>query len=120
MHVNFVVCVWTQILCNARVITLIIITVVPLIKCTCVIIYYYWHIVDCGVPPVNNGVTLTFNSTLEGSHLLFWCDESPNETMTASCLSDGRWSIDTGQYSCTTKGKPCIFQLRLQDQYMQA
>ena len=74
---------------------------------------YYWHTVYCDVPPVNNEITLTLNSTLEGSQLLFWCDESPNETMIASCLSDGRWSVDTGQYSCTTKGKPCTFSAKV-------
>ena len=57
---------------------------------------------------VKNDVTLIFNSTLEGSQLVFWCDESPNETMTASCLSDGRWSIDINNYSCTTLSKPCM------------
>ena len=57
---------------------------------------------------VKNDVTLIFNSTLEGSQLVFWCDESPNETMTASCLSDGRWSIDINNYSCTILSKPCM------------
>ena len=58
--------------------------------------------INCGVPRANNngGVTLAFNSTLEGSQLEFWCDEYPNDTMIASCLSDGRWSIDLEQYSC--------------------
>ena len=59
------------------------------------------HAADCGVPLVKSDVSLTVNSTLEGSQLTFWCDESPNDTMTATCLSDGRWSVDIEGYSCT-------------------
>ena len=60
------------------------------------------------VPLINNNVTLMFNSTLEGSQLMFWCDESPNDTRIASCLSDGKWSVDLSDYSCATKGKQLI------------
>ena len=66
------------------------------------------HAVDCGVPLINNNVALIFNSTLEGSQLMFWCDESPSDTMIASCLSDGRWSVDLSGYSCITNGKQLI------------
>ena len=67
--------------------------------------------VSCGLPPEKSGLMLAFNSTLEGSQLMFWCDESPNDTKIASCLEDGRWSVDLEEHSCTctTEGKPCIF-----------
>ena len=57
---------------------------------------------DCGTPLARSDVSLIFNSTLEGSQLIFWCDEYPNEIINASCLSDGRWSVDLNQYSCST------------------
>ena len=60
--------------------------------------------VDCGVPRVKNDVLLIFNTTLEGSQLIFWCDQSPNDTKTASCLSDGRWNVVLDDYSCTGHG----------------
>ena len=63
------------------------------------------YIADCGIPLVRSGA---FNSTLEGSQLIFWCDESPNDTTNASCLSDGRWSVDFNQYynnNCSTRSQ---------------
>ena len=71
------------------------------------------HAVNCGIPLAKSDITLIFNSTLEGSQLVFWCNESPNDTMIASCLKDGRWSIDISDsdYSCTVEGKPCVLCL---------
>ena len=66
------------------------------------------HPADCGIPLARNGASLLFNSTLEGSQLIFWCDESPNDIFNASCLSDGRWSIDFNQYydnNCSTRSQ---------------
>ena len=53
------------------------------------------------MPQVKYDVSLILNSTLEGSQLILWCDEFPNDTTIATCLSDGRWSIDPDGYSCT-------------------
>ena len=66
------------------------------------------HTANCSVPLVKSGVTLMFTSTLEGSQLVFWCDESPNDTMIASCLSNGRWSVDLHDHSCTVFSKTCM------------
>ena len=63
-----------------------------------IILNFMNHAADCGSPLARSDVSLIFNSTLEGSHLLFWCDESPNNAL---CLSDGRWSVDLNQYNCS-------------------
>ena len=34
---------------------------------------------------------------------MFWCEESPNHTMTALCLSEGRWSVNIDAI-CATQG----------------
>jgi hypothetical protein len=64
------------------------------------------HAADCGIPLARSDASMVFNSTMEGSRLVFWCNESPNETMIASCLRDGRWSIDANQYNCS---ELCIY-----------
>lgn len=65
---------------------------------------YINHAVDCGIPLARSDASLIFNSTLEGSQLIFWCDEFPNEITNASCLSDGKWSVDLNQYyNCSTR-----------------
>lgn len=75
------------------------------------IIHFMNHVADCGTPLARSGVSLIFNSTLEGSQLTFRCDESPNETINASCLSDGRWSVDLNQYSCSEYNEITIILL---------
>ena len=50
-------------------------------------------IVDCALPQVSDGITLMYNSTLEGSELLYSCGDSDfNYNKTAVCQKDGRWS----------------------------
>ena len=71
----------------------------------CMIVYMQ-HVrkANCGIPDplVERNIGLTYNSTLEGSQLTFWCKESPNDTFIASCLRGGRWSVDLENYDCNT------------------
>ena len=69
-----------------------------------IIIINYVHILskaNCGIPLVErNDIELAYNSTLEGSLLIFWCEDSPNDTLIAQCLRGGRWSVDLEIYDC--------------------
>ena len=49
----------------------------------------YNLIVDCGLPIIGN---VAYNSTLEGSTLLFLCED--NRTMSAMCDKSGKWIPD--------------------------
>ena len=49
------------------------------------------HTVDCEKPQVSDVITLMYNSTLEGSVLMYSC-EDPTCYKRAVCQGDGSWT----------------------------
>ena len=62
--------------------------------------------VDCGAPPrpVNGSLQLC-TSTTAGSEVVFWCDPGfvPERVMTAVCGSDGQWTPNPGNVTCSPR-----------------
>ena len=49
----------------------------------------------CGNPSVNSDViSWRYNSTSQAAMILFWCNEFPDEVLTAECDEDGNWSFN--------------------------
>ena len=44
-------------------------------------------------------ISWRYNSTLEGSVIQFWCNESPDEVLTAVCSEDGAWSLNLNNFA---------------------
>ena len=76
----------------------------------------YINIANCE-PPYNNhtNLTMSYNSTIEGSMLTFRCqfELNPNDTHTAVCHRNASWIPDPAQHRCTTQIVLIIFNLAL-------
>ena len=46
---------------------------------------------NCGPLPSVNGYVLPYTSTLEGSRLMFMCQDGPQSELTAVCTGAGKW-----------------------------
>lgn len=54
----------------------------------------------CGVSSLDSDViSWRYNSTLEGSVIQFWCNESPDQVFTAECNEDGIWSLNLNNFA---------------------
>lgn len=62
------------------------------------------NIADCGVPSSNSHVLLFYNSTMEGSIVIYQCMEGllPNITMNAACQAGGVWIPNPAMHTCST------------------
>ena len=60
--------------------------------------------IECGDPAApQHGHLGLYNSTLQGSHVTFWCAVGwlPAERYTAICTSEGKWSPDPALFVCS-------------------
>ena len=57
---------------------------------------------DCGVPIVDSSASVIYNSTLEGSLLVFWCEQFPDDVFTALCHKNGSWSPNPAHNICSS------------------
>jgi hypothetical protein len=66
---------------------------------------YSLYAVSC-VLPRNSNISLSFNSTLDGSVLTYRCATGliPREDKTAVCHRNGSWAPDPAQHICSTPG----------------
>ena len=52
-------------------------------------LYNVLHVAGCGAPSIIyssiNNISFLYNSTLEGSLLIFWCEESSSNVIIAQC-----------------------------------
>ena len=69
---------------------------------------YDYHTADCGVPLVNSGVKLNYNSTLDGSGLILTCENVISNVNTkihgVTCHDNGSWIPDPAEFieSCSS------------------
>ena len=49
------------------------------------------HAGNCGPLPSANGYVLPYTSTLEGSRVMFMCQDDPQSELTAVCTGAGKW-----------------------------
>ena len=70
---------------------------------------------DCGAPEVNANVNLDFNSTTEGSVVVFQCSEGlkPTAPVTGGC---GVWFPNPAQHTCTDMSGGEVFMKHLAEQ----
>ena len=65
------------------------------------------HAADCGAPPppVSGSLLQPYTNTTEGSVVVFQCDPGfvPEGEMTAVCGSDGQWSPNPGDVTCSPR-----------------
>ena len=62
---------------------------------------------DCGDPSLPmNGFVMAYNSTLEGSQLVFQCSPgfAPSQQMMSVCMANGSWTPDPATLVC--RGRP--------------
>ena len=74
--------------------------------CCLITSYCFNPIADCGAPaPPVNGFLQPHTNTTEGSVVMFQCDPGfvQEGEMTAVCESDGQWTPDTGDVTCSPK-----------------
>lgn len=52
---------------------------------------------------VNSNISLDYNSTLEGSHLIFWCRDGllPENVMMAQCTDNATWMPNVTELVCS-------------------
>ena len=59
---------------------------------------------DCGDPsPPMNGFVMPYDSTLEGSQIVFQC-LVPSQQMMSVCMADGNWTPDPAELVCREPG----------------
>ena len=73
---------------------------------------------QCEIPVNNNKVVYEYNSTIEGSKLIFYCEDNNDESYTAQCYGNETWIpnialITCGDQSTISEGNKCKL-----DQYM--
>ena len=64
------------------------------------------HVVSCGAPNTHDSVNISsYNSTLEGSVITFWCTDAllGTNTLSSVCHRNGNW-IPNPVSQCTTLG----------------
>ena len=67
----------------------------------------YAYVANCGVPtPPDNGTFVNYTSTVEGSALLYQCNQGfgPVGEMTAVCAANGSWNPDPADVTCREIG----------------
>ena len=60
-------------------------------------------VVDCGDPsPPLNGLVMAYDSTLEGSWIVFQCSPGfvPSQQMMSVCAANGSWTPDPAELVC--------------------
>ena len=64
------------------------------------------YAVSCVLPTRNSNISLSFNSTLDGSLLTYRCATGlvPRQDKTAVCHKNGSWVPDPVQHICSTPG----------------
>ena len=70
------------------------------------ILLIIFHAVSCVLPTRNSNISLSFNSTLDGSLLTYRCATGlvPGQEKTAVCHKNGSWVPDPVQHICSTPG----------------
>ena len=67
----------------------------------------YFFAAKCEEPMVNSNVSLDYNSTVEGSLLIFWCSDGlfPNGVILAQCTKRGVWMPNPAELECSVSLK---------------
>ena len=63
----------------------------------------WFLLADCGDPTLPmNGVVMAYDSTLEGSQIVFQCSPGfvPSQQMMSVCMADGNWTPNPAELEC--------------------
>ena len=65
--------------------------------------YINVYAADCGTPilAADHSIVLMYNLTLEGSLLMFWCEESPYNVVTSLCHRNASWYPNPSDEDCS-------------------
>ena len=65
-----------------------------------ILMVHLYSVPECEIPVNENKVVYEYNSTIEGSKLIFYCEDNPDDSYTAQCYGNETWIPSIALITC--------------------